>query len=103
MLITTTAGTYGAEAIPNSSYVRVHADSREALVELFHQLELSGAEEGEDFDYDTDAIGHEPDAPHDLQWVVRVRRTDYALWVQSEILNFMDYRDFRKVYKLTAS
>lgn len=89
MIVITTGGTVLAEAVPNSMDVHLYALNQIALVNVVQELELQGFADGDpglkNEDIESKKYGK-------FNWHLRTSRSNFALWLQSEALNYLDYR-----------
>lgn len=92
MLVVTSAGYVLGELLPEEpETVLVSSVSRASMKVMLDGIELMGtAEDGVDGQSEPlPVMRHTGD-----RWVCRMSKGTFALWVQFEILNFLDYEDF---------
>lgn len=97
MWIFTTGGFVSAvEDKNNAEGVVVRARDRAALVNMLEGIELAGNASG-----DAQAVGEIVTGEGtDYRWRVRLSKATFAIWLQYEVLNFLDYGNFKNA--LTA-
>lgn len=87
MIIETSAGTYTLTRNPNhTGKIRVTANSDGAMRSIFYALKLSGVEDGFSL----------PELNDDQTQTVELSEGTVAIWVQFEVLNYVDYTTFKR-------
>lgn len=91
MMVITTGGSVLAEAVPNSGDVYLYSLTHIALVNVVQELELQGFADGDSGLKNEDIESFKRGK---LNYRLRTSKANYALWLQSEALNYLDYRSF---------
>jgi hypothetical protein len=96
VIVHTAAGSYLVESRVNQDLAWVYASTPEELVALIDQLELVGTTENPPaLTYDEDDIA--PTKAGERRaglYVLSMHKSDLALFLQAEVLNFLNYRKF---------
>lgn len=106
MIVVTTAGTFLIESASRSDILKVRAQTEAPLRHLIDELELVGTVDnptelaymyGDIVEHEVrmslvnEHFGTEPYKPT-MPFSLRVHRADMALFLQAEVLNFLNYR-----------
>lgn len=96
MIVVTTAGTFVIEATPSEDYLAVRSGDQASLEAMIDQLELVGTLENPNvLIYSADDIHEQEDTDNPHPFWLKVHRADAAIFLQSEVLNFLRYRKLR--------